>query len=161
MDMLLNPSFAKDPPVKLDIPAKTLGLVCAILAGISTFFGVIGLLGVSALTAVAGTGALFLVGTVINVIGSALVAWGGYKMYQGDRDGKRLVIYGLVASAIGSLIAALGNLGLGGWIVNAVILFVIYYLVVISRFEGEPKLVAAPPKPAQPPVDRREGPPAP
>lgn len=161
MDMLLNPSFAKDPPVKLDIPAKTLGLVCAILAGISTFFGVIGLLGVSALTAVAGTGALFLVGTVINVIGSALVAWGGYKMYQGDRDGKRLAIYGLVASAVGSLIAALGNLGLGGWIVNAVILFVIYYLVVISRFEGEPKLVAAPPKPAQPPVDRREGPPAP
>ena len=142
MDMLLNPSFAKNPPVKLDIPAKTLGLVCAILAGISTFFGVIALLGVSALTAVAGTGAVFLVGTVVNVIGSALVAWGGYKMYQGDRDGKRLVIYGLVASAIGSLIAALGNLGLAGWIVNAVILFVIYYLVIISRFEGEPKLAA-------------------
>lgn len=158
MDMLLNPSFANNPPVKLDIPAKTLGLVCAILAGISTFFGVIALLGVSALTAVAGTGALFLVGTVINVIGSALVAWGGYKMYQGDRDGKRLVIYGLVASAIGSLIAALGNLGLAGWIVNAVILFVVYYLVVISRFEGDPKLVSTP---AQPPVDRRGGPPTP
>jgi len=158
MDMLLNPSFAKNPPVKLDIPAKTLGLVCAILAGISTFFGVIALLGVSALTAVAGTGALFLVGTVVNVIGSALVAWGGYKMYQGDRDGKRLVIYGLVASAIGSLIAALGNLGLAGWIVNAVILFVIYYLVIISRFEGDPKIVSAP---AQPPVDKRGGPPAP
>lgn len=158
MDALLNPSFAKDPPVKLDIPAKTLGLVCAILAGISTFFGVIGLLGVSALTAVAGTGALFLVGTVINVIGSALVAWGGYKMYQGDRDGKRLVIYGLVANAIGSLIVAFGTGGLAGWIVNAVILFIIYYLVVISRFEGDPKLVVT--TPAQPPVDRR-GPPAP
>jgi hypothetical protein len=155
--MLLNPSFAKDPPVKLNIPAKTLGLVSAILAGISTFFGVIGLLGASALTAAAGIGPLFLVGTVVNVIGSALVAWGGYKMYQGDRDGKRLVIYGLVASAIGSLIAALGNLGLAGWIVNAAILFVIYYLVVISRFEGEPKLVPS----AQPPVERREGPPAP
>jgi len=158
VDMLLNPSFAKDPPVKLDIPAKTLGLVCAILAGVSTFFGVIGLLGVSALTAVAGTPALFFVGTLINVIGSALVAWGGYKMYQGDRDGKRLVIYGLVASAVGSLIAALGNLGLAGWIVNAAILFAIYYLVIISRFEGEPKLVAGA---AQPPVERREGPPAP
>lgn len=158
MDMLLNPSFAKDPPVKLDIPAKTLGLVCAILAGISTLFGVIGLLGASALTAVAGTGALFLVGTVINVAGSALVAWGGYKMYQGVRDGKRLVIYGLVASVVGSLIAALGNLGLAGWIVNAAILFAIYYLVIISRFEGEPKLVTTtPPAPPQ----RREGPPAP
>lgn len=158
MDVLLDPPFAKDPPVKLDIPAKTLGLVCAILAGISTFFGVIGLLGVSALTAVAGTPALFFVGTLINVIGSALVAWGGYKMYQGDRDGKRLAIYGLVASAVGSLIAALGNLGLAGWIVNAAILFAIYYLVVISRFEGDPKVVSAP---AQPPVDKRGGPPAP
>jgi hypothetical protein len=155
VDELLNPSFAKDPPVKLDIPAKTLGLVCAILAGISTFFGVIGLLGVSALAGVAGTGALFLVGSVINVIGSALVAWGGYKMYQGVRDGKRLVIYGLVASAIGSLIAALGDLGLAGWIVNAVILFVIYYLVVISRFEGDPKLVSTP----RPPAERKDGPP--
>ena len=142
MDELLNPSFAKDPPVKLDIPAKTLGLVCAILAGISAFFGVIGLLGVSALAAVAGIGPLFFVGTLINVIGSALVAWGGYRMYQGDRDGKRLVIYGLVASALGSLLAAIGNGGLAGWIVNLVILFVIYYLVVISRFEGEAKPVS-------------------
>jgi hypothetical protein len=158
MDELLNPSFMKDPPVKLDIPAKTLGLICAILAGISTFFGVIGLLGVSALTAVAGTGALFMVGSVINVIGSALLAWGGYKMYQGDRDGKRLAIYGLAASAIGSLIAAVGSGGLVGWIVNVAILFVIYYLVVISRFEGDPKLVSTP---AQPPIDRRGPPPAP
>jgi hypothetical protein len=158
MDELLNPSFMKDPPVKLDIPAKTLGLICAILAGISTFFGVIGVLGVSALTAVAGTGALFMVGTVINVIGSALVAWGGYKMYQGVRDGKRLAIYGLVASAIGSLIVALGTGGLVGWIVNVAILFAIYYLVVISRFEGDPKLVTAP---ASPPADKRGGPPAP
>ena len=157
MDQLLNPSFMKDPPVKLDIPAKTLGLVCAILAGISTFFGVIGLLGVSALTAVAGTPALFLVGTVINVAGSALVAWGGYKMYQGDRDGKRLAIYGLVASAVGSLISSLGSGGLAGWIVNAAILFAIYYLVVISRFEGDPKIVTI----APPPAERREGPPAP
>lgn len=158
MDQLLNPSFAKDPPVKLDIPAKTLGLVCAILAGISTFFGVIGLLGVSALAAVAGTGALFWVGTLVNLIGSALVAWGGYKMYQGDRDGKRLAIYGLAASAVGSLIAALGNLGLAGWIFNAVILFIIYYLVVISRFEGDPQVVSGAP---QPPVNRPGGPPAP
>jgi hypothetical protein len=158
LDTLLDPPFAKDPPVKLDIPAKTLGLVYAILAGISTFFGVIGVLGVSALTAVANTGALFLVGTVINVVGSALVAWGGYKMYQGVRDGKRFVVYGLVASAVGSLIAALGNLGLAGWIVNAVILFVLYYLVIISRFEGEPKLVTTAPRP---PTEPRAGPPAP
>ncbi|MGH2491298.1 MAG: hypothetical protein ACRDF9_07290 [Candidatus Limnocylindria bacterium] len=158
MDELLNPSFMKDPPVKLDIPAKTLGLVCAILAGISTFFGVIGLLGVSALTAVAGTGTLFLVGTVINVAGSALVAWGGYKMYQEDRGGKRFVIYGLVVNAVGGLVGVLSGASLGSWIVNAALAFVVYYIVIISRFEGEPKLVSAVP---QPPAGRREGPPAP
>ena len=158
MDELLNPSFMKDPPVKLDIPAKTLGLICAILAGISTFFGVIAVLGVSALTAVAGTGPLFLVGNVINVIGSGLMAWGGYKMYQGDRDGKRLAIYGIVASAIGSLITALGSGGLAGWIVNLAILFAIYYLIVISRFEGDPKIATAP---ARPPADKSGGPPTP
>ena len=56
MDQLLNPSFMKDPPVKLDIPAKTLGLVCAILGAIGTVFGLFGLLGISALGAVAGVG---------------------------------------------------------------------------------------------------------
>ncbi len=158
MDMLLNPSFAKDPPVKLDIPAKTLGLICAILGGIGTLFGVLALLGAGALSAVAGFGALFVIGTLIGVVGTAVTAWGGYRMYQGDRDGKRLVIYGLVADAVGSLIAALGNVGLGGWIFNAVILFVLYYLVIISRFEGEPKLAANVPPPTG---GRREGPPAP
>lgn len=157
MDVLLNPPFMKDPPVKLDIPAKTLGLVYAILGGIGTLFGLFAVVGFGALAALVGVGALYFIGTLIGLVGTALAAWGGYRMYQGDRDGKRLVIYGLVASAVGSLIAALGNLGLAGWIVNAVILFVLYYLVVISRFEGDPKLVSAP---AQPPADR-PGPPAP
>ena len=157
MDVLLNPPFMKDPPVKLDIPAKTLGLVYAILGGIGTLFGLFAVVGFGALAALVGVGALYFIGTLIGLVGTALTAWGGYRMYQGDRDGKRLVIYGLVASAVGSLIAALGNLGLAGWIVNAVILFVLYYLVVISRFEGDPKLVSAP---AQPPADR-PGPPAP
>ena len=158
LDQLLNPPFMKNPPVKLDIPAKTLGLIYAILGAIGTFFGIFGLLGASAFAAVAGFGALFVVGTLIGLVGTALTAWGGYRMYQGDHDGKRLVIYGLVASAIGSLISALGSSGLGGWILNAVFLFCLYYLVVISRFEGEPKLVSATPRP---PADRPGGPPSP
>lgn len=158
LDQLLNPPFMKDPPLKLNIPAKTLGLILAILGGIATLFGLFGLLGVSAFAAVTGFGGLFVVGTLIGLVGNALTAWGGYRMYQGDPDGKRLVIYGLVASAIGSLIAALGGSGLGGWILNAVFLFCLYYLVVISRFEAEPKLVSATPRP---PADRPGGPPTP
>lgn len=155
MDMLLNPPFAKDPPVKLDIPAKTLGLVYAILGGIGTLFGLLGLTALIALSAVVG-GGMLVIGTLVGLIGTALAAWGGYRMYQEDRDGKRLVIYGLVLNAGGSLIAALSNYGLGSWILNALVTFILYYLVVISRFEGEPKLAAAVPPP---PTGRRDGPP--
>jgi uncharacterized membrane protein YfcA len=79
-------------------------------------------------------------------------------MYQGDRRGKRLVIYGLIVNVVGGLFAALATAGLGSWIVNAVLAFVVYYLVIISRYEGEPKLAGAT---APRPPERREGPPAP
>ena len=73
-----------------------------------------------------------------------MAAWGGYRMYQADRGGKRIVIYGLVLNALGGLVTALGSFGggLAGWIVSLVFIFVLYYLVIISRFEDEPKLVA-------------------
>lgn len=158
MDVLLNPPFAKDPPVKLDIPAKTLGLVYAILGAIGTLFGVFGLLGITALAAIAGLGALVIIGTLIGLIGTAVAAWGGYRMYQEDRGGKSLVIYGLALNAVGALVVALSTAGIAGWVVNAAITVVLYYLVIISRFAGEPKLVSTVPPPS---TDRREGPPAP
>lgn len=149
-ETLLNPPFAKDPPVKLNVPAKTLGLVYAILAAISAFFGaiaIIGLLGLGAFVATAGAAAvivwLALIGLIVSEVGTVMAAWGGYQMYQLNRDGKRLVIYGLVLNLVGSLISALGGIGgFGGWIVSAAIAFALYYLVIISRFPDEPPLVA-------------------
>ena len=146
---LLDPPFAKDPPVKLNVSAKTLGLVYAIVGAISGLFGlfgVLGLLGVGSYLAYGGLGnLLFLIaiGGLINVIGTVLAAWGGYRMYQEDHDGKRLVVYGLALTAIGGLVTALGTFGggLANWIVTLAITFVLYYLVIISRFEGEKKLV--------------------
>lgn len=152
LDTLLDPPFAKDPPVKLDIPAKTLGLVYAILGGIATAFGLFGL---TALAAVVG-GGLLVIGTLISLIGTALSAWGGYQMYQEDRGGKKIAIYGLALNAVGALVAALSGAGLGSFIFNAVVAFILYYLVIISRFGDEPKLVSAAP---QTPTERREGPP--
>jgi hypothetical protein len=148
LDALLNPSFAKDPPVKLNISAKTLGGVYAIVGGIAALFGlvgVLGLLGLGSYFAYVGVGGLIflvVIGSVINVIGTMVAAWGGYRMYQEDRDGKRLVIYGLALSVVGGLVTALGSFGggLANWIVSLAITFVLYYLVIISRFEGEPKL---------------------
>lgn len=149
LDALLNPSFAKDPPVKLDISAKMLGGIYALLGGIAALFGALGLLallGIGSYFAYAGVGGLvFLVGigSMINVIGTAMAAWGGYRMYQEDRDGKRVVIYGLALTAVGGLVSALGSFGGGlfNWIVSLAITFVLYYLVIISRFEGETKPV--------------------
>jgi hypothetical protein len=140
---LLAPPFAADPPVKLNISAKTLGLVLAILGAIGAVFEVLALLGLGALLAVVGgIFALALVGMIIGLIGTILSAWGGYQMYQLKSDGKVLVIYGLIVNVIGTLIASFGGSGtLVGWLVGALIAFAIYYFVVISRFPGEPPLV--------------------
>jgi hypothetical protein len=150
-ETLLNPPFAKDPPVKFNVPAKTLGLVCAILGAIGALFGlfaIFGLLGLSALaTAVGGFAGIFwlaVIGLIVSEIGLIVAAWGGYQMYQLNRDGKRLVIYGLVVDVVGSLIGSLGGAGdFVGWILSAAIAFAIYYLVIISRFPDESPLVAA------------------
>lgn len=142
---LLTPPFAADPPVKLNISAKTLGLVMAIFSGLSAFFGILGLLGILGLSAAAfAFGGILLVaviGFAISVAGALMSAWGGYQMFQGRREGKALAIYGLVVGVIGNLVSALGGSGdLVGWSIGALIAFVIYYLVVISRFPGDAPL---------------------
>jgi hypothetical protein len=145
LDQLLDPPFAKDPPVKLDIPAKTLGLVYAVLGGISALFGLsalfalFGLNYVATLSGVGGVLFLLVVGRLVSEAGTVLAAWGGYRMYQGDRSAKRPVVLGLGITVVGELLSALGTFGGGlpGWIVTAAITFVLYYLVIISRFSDE------------------------
>jgi hypothetical protein len=139
----MDPPFAKDPPVKLDIPAKTLGLIYAILGGIAALFGLFalialfGLSAVATLTGVGGVWILLVIGSIVSEIGTALAAWGGYRMYQGDRSAKKTVVMGLAISVVGGLVSTLGSLGGGlvGWIFSAAVTFVLYYLVIISRFE--------------------------
>jgi hypothetical protein len=150
-ETLLDPPFAKDPPVKLNVPAKTLGLVYAIIGAISALlglFGIFALLGLSGLAVATGAFAgifwLAVIGVIIGEVGTVIAAWGGYQMYQLKREGKRLVIYGLAVNVVGSLVGSLGGAGdLAGWIVGTAIAFVLYYLVIISRFPGEPPLVPA------------------
>lgn len=145
LESLLAPPFAADPPVKLNIPAKTLGLILAILGAIGALFGILGFFPLLALgTAAAAFGGIFLlavIGVIIGLIGTVIGALGGYQMYQENREGKKLAIYGVALNVVGSLIAAIGGSGsLVGWIFGALISFVVYYLIVISRFPGEPAL---------------------
>ncbi len=140
----------RKPPRSIDLPARGRSLVYAILGAIAVLFGLSGLLGAlqfGGYFAAAGVGGvlfLIIIGSLISLVGTAMAAWGGYRMYQADRGGKRSVIYGLVLNALGGLVTALGSFGggLAGWIVSLVFIFVLYYLVIISRFEDEPKLVA-------------------
>src|SRR5438309_883481 len=108
---LLNPPFAQDPPVKLDIDAKILGIIIAILSAIGVIaglFGLLALIGFSGLLAAVGaSGIVFLawIGVLAGLVADVMSLLGGWQMYQALADGKRLCIYGL---AIGSL-ARLGS----------------------------------------------------
>lgn len=153
---LVNPSFASNPPVKLNVNARILGLVIGILAAIglllSLFAG--GLLSIFGF--VGGLAPIWLLGILVALVAEVMAAIGGFQMYNLNRRGKELVIYGLglgivgaVVTLVGEIIAYSGYIGYGAsgaifsLIFDAIIYGCIYYLVVISRFPGEAPLVAS------------------
>ena len=135
-NILTDPPFAADPPIKLNVPAKTLGLVIGILAIIAILLDLIALPVVFALNNVvnsantlcqelngtncggttSGIFGLALIGVIIGLVGAILYAFGGFRMYQGNRQGKDLVIYGLVVSLVGGILGVVGYGGIGGFI---------------------------------------------
>jgi len=152
---LIDPPFAADPPVKLNVNAKILGLVIGILALIGAILALVALPVVFALNNAVndtcralglsncGTTGIFglaLIGVLVALGAAIIEAIGGFRMYQGDRQGKEWVIYGLALGLIGGILEIIGYGGIGGFIFNLIIAFVIYYLVVISRFPGEAPL---------------------
>jgi hypothetical protein len=164
LETLVHPPFENDPPVKLNISAKIIGLVAAILAGLGLLVYLVSIpvvLAIGTATTVLGvaTGThqgilvVALLGLVVGLIADLLTLVGGWRMYQENREGKKLVIYGLVVGLLGNLVYQVGLVSFGGFIFTALIDFVIYYIVVISRFPGDPPLVtgAMPPPPPPPP----------
>jgi len=157
-NILTDPPFAADPPIKLNVPAKTLGLVIGILAIIGVILDLIALPVVFALNnsvsslcnevgVNCGTTGIFgiaLIAVLISLVGAILYAWGGFQMYQLNRQGKNLVIYGIAVNLVGGILEIVGYGGIGGFIFSLIIAVVVYYLVVISRWPGDAPLVAAP-----------------
>jgi hypothetical protein len=95
---------------------------------------------------------------LVELVGEIFVAIGGFQMFNLNRDGKRLLIYGLALAVVGRLIHLIGVLiaysgvyafgytpagDIVGFIIWVVIYFILYYLVVISRFPGESPLAAS------------------
>ena len=171
-DQLLNPPFMADPPVKLNISAKIIGLIACILAAL----GLLGYLFAIPAVLLIGSAETFLgvttgyhpgilivalLGLGIGVVAALLELVGGYRMYQENHEGKRLLIYGIAIGALGSVVYGIGYGGIGGVIVGLVIDFIVYYIVVISRFSDEAPLVAGGVTPPPPPPPSTMPPPPP
>ncbi len=141
--MLTDPAFAKDPPIKMNVNARTLGLVVAILAGIGLLLEVVGVLGVLSVGAFyaaagfAGVAGVAFVGLAINLIATGMALAGGWRMSQGDGTGKPLVIYALAIGFLGEVVVGIGYYSVSNALPGLIVLAVLYYLVVISRFPGE------------------------
>lgn len=140
LDALVNPPFATNPPIRLSVDAKFIGLGVAILAGL---FGLIGLYDLLVLLnagiqpSYAGIWVVLFVDTVVNLLADAMGLIGGWRMFKGNPAGKRLAIYGLTLSF---LVQALLGLGFGtgpSLIVWLILLAMLYYAVVVSRFTGD------------------------
>ena len=110
---LTEPPFAQNPPVKLNVNAKVLGLVVGIIAVILAVIDLFGLLAVFGLTAICpgcGFPFLWLLGALITLVADIFAAVGGFRMYSGQRQGKDLVIYGLALAVIAQIISLIGTI---------------------------------------------------
>lgn len=162
MSSIVDPPFAKDPPVKVNVNAKTLGLVLLILGAIGILFDLLGLIGILGFCGpyggICSFPILWLLGDLVAFAAVIVFTMGAYRMYQGNAQGKEWVVYGLLLAAAGAIITMIGNLAaysglLGisagggvifGLIVELIIYFIVYYLVVVSRFPAEGALAPPP-----------------
>ena len=141
LDSLVEPQFAKDPPVKVNLDAKVVGIVLAILAGLGALLGLLGLIGLFALAAAfAGVFALALIGLIVAVVADIVAAIGGWRMYKGNAEGKRLAVYGLALAVVAELITIIGYGLSAGAIIQIIVLALFYYAVVVSRFSPEARV---------------------
>ncbi len=138
LDSLVEPSFAKDPPVKVNLDAKVIGIVLAILAGLGVLLGLLGLLGLFAVGAAFGRILAFaFIGVIVGIVADIFCVMGGWRMYKGNAEGKRLAIYGLALAFIAELVTIIGY-GFGaGALIQLIVLALFYYAVVVSRFSPE------------------------
>lgn len=139
LETLVNPPFAKDPPVKMELDAKLVGIVLAILAALSILYGLSALFLIlgfgSLLAAYSGFFALAFIAVVVGLVGDVMALIGGWQMYQARPEGKRLAIYGVALAFIGALISMVA-FSFGSGFVQLIILALIYYAIVVSRFPG-------------------------
>jgi hypothetical protein len=160
-NQLVNPPFASNPPLKVNVPAKTFGLVMAIIAAVFAVFTLIVMIGAFTVSSALSNAdqianaacnadraqgfnvncsiystsgsAIAGIGVLISFVALCLGAWGGFQMYQGIRRGKALMVYGLVLAALGWLIyAILWGFGAGlAYFIVDLIIYAVIYYFVV------------------------------
>jgi hypothetical protein len=140
LDTLVNPPFANNPPVKVNLDAKVVGLVVAILAGIGALFSLLALLGLlgaaAALSTFGGIYILALIGVILGLAGDVMATIGGWQMYQMNESGKRLAIYGLALSFVAEVVQIIG-FSAGSGLIALILLAALYYAIVVSRYTSQ------------------------
>ena len=158
-NILTDPPFAADPPIKVNIPAKTVGIVAAILGILELiFFGLFGLFAAFALTTLAtvcdgltncNTGGIFFLALVGVIVDSGRLAALPHRRLPDVQPESRRQEPGHLRPRARTrrrdLLELIGGLGAGGFIFDIIWFVVGWYIVVISRWPGDAPLVAAGP----------------
>jgi uncharacterized membrane protein len=153
---LVRPPFADNPPIKLNLDARVLGLVLMILGIAATLTSLLFVVGVSNLCnndlPLCSFPTVDVLGAVILLAGWLAATIGFALMYTLSPAGRVWAVYGLIVVVVGDILALVGNIlfvsanslyysfGTGAiaifvfWLVVGA---VFYYLVVTSRSAGE------------------------
>jgi hypothetical protein len=128
---VVNPPFARRPPFFLN--ARWVGAAVAALAALGLLAGLITFS--TDLLLAPGRLPRELLGLTIQIVAAALGLAGGYLMVSRRRRGKRLVIASLVLDVIGNAVPDPRHLVHVDSVLQILLWLVLYYLVVISRYE--------------------------
>ena len=179
-NVIVNPPFRNDPPLKINVTARVMGIIALVLGILGALFLLALLPVVVFVSHVANdlctiyndcaptSYPLATVGVLVGIVGVIAQIVGGIWMMNGQVKGRALLVYALIIGVVGNLFVTI-NYGGGTSIFGIIVDLVVYYFLVIARFPGEAPLVSTPmgqppmgqPPMGQPPMQPPTAPPAP
>jgi len=126
---IVEPAFAKDPPLKLSLSPTVVGGVVCVLGSLGVVAAILGLLRATLVVTGVGTWIVALL-LLVRAVGAGVAAYGGYRMYQYDSGWKTRIIYGLFAYFVTEVLLLVTSPA--GELIGIAITALTYYLVVVS-----------------------------
>jgi len=135
---VVNPPFARRAPMFLS--TRVVGFVCAALAAVALFAALI--TGLTDLLLAPGRLPRESADLLLQLVAAALGLAGGYLMLARRRRGKRLVVASLALDVLGDAIPDPRHLLHWDSLLQIALWALLYFLVVVSRFERQQASVA-------------------